>query len=293
MKNRFQKMLVTAVAMALMLGAQPAAADPGEGSAIQSAKAQVRANLNEVRALNTLGRGKGASSLLRRDRAGANLQQDKGAGGLLSLQKRSSAEGSVFLSRARTSALRSQTFFAGRPLQSLLHSNKSTLHGHPQGGRLGTSRYPVIYSRFRSSKPARRSHAVAPARPAAPIAYVKAAINNYFYENTIGALFIQKDPKSGQTYRLQFASAPVTREVNPQKVAIRCSFYGQTALNSPSVPVVIEYTVTGSGQSWNVSRVQFASINGRQLAGDFDIQESDLVQNVQALDEKAFPTKSL
>ena len=294
--HRFQKMLVGALALAsVMMGVQPAVADPAGALLLNSEKSQITERMHPNKYASPFQRERGASGLLRADKSANTLNIDKGSNGALSLQRRSNNEAPRFLSRSNAvSSLRQKTFFAGRQTSNL-GIGKNTLRGGSriQGGLLHVDTFFRTSSVF-SNRSHTTAHRVAPAPVALnDLAYVRSTMSKFFTQNTIGALFIQKDARSGKTYRLQFAQAPVTRQVSNSRAAVRCSFYGQTSASSPSVPVVVEYTLTGSGSNWQVSNAQFVSVNGQRFAGNFDIDEADLIQNAQALDEKAFPVKSL
>lgn len=288
MQTRLRKVAGALVAAALLLGLQPAAADPAEQTLLRRDQAQMETRLRTYKFTRNLERARGTNGLLHRDKQAQRLTRDRGARGRLAQFHQNSQTRSRFIGRSRTSLLRNQSFFNGRPMLSNLDRGKGRLRSHNiRGSRLfQRSPYTRTNSKFKAQRPA------APVR-VAENGYVRSALNSFFAQNTIGALFIQRDPGSGKTYRLQFASAPVTRQVSPEKVAVRCSFYGSTSVDAPTVPVVVEYTLNGQGKLWNVARVQFVSVNGERLAGEFDINDADLIENTSALDEKAFPHKTL
>ncbi len=294
--NRFQKMLVSALVVAsVWMGVQPAAADPAGATVLDGEKSLIGQRIHANKYSNPFQRERGASGLLKADRSANRLNIDKGSNGSLTQQRRSNNETPRFLSRGNAvSALRSQTFFASKQTSNLQLGKNVFQGGHRAAGSLlHTDQYFHTGSAFatRSRTATRR---IAPAPVALnDLGFVRATMSKFFTQNTLGALFIQKDARTGKTYRLQFAQAPVTRQVSNSRAAVRCSFYGQTSANSPSVPVVVEYTLTGGGSNWQVSNAQFVSVNGQRFAGNFDIDEAELIQNASALDEKAFPVKSL
>lgn len=297
MKNGFQKVLVGAIlALTMIAGSHPANADPASRTLLTTEKTQVQSRLDSSKTLNLLGREKGGSGLISRDRTADFLSRDKGSRGALTLERRRLTETPRLLSHARTSLLRQKSFFGSRPLVSLLNTGKNTFRSSSPVGSLIRNRPNNlrISSVFSSKAPRRSTTANRPSAPSNNLASIQGAINSFFRENTLGAYFIQADPRTGQTYRLQFAQSPVTRQVNANKAAVRCAFYGQTGVNAPSIPVVVEYTLASAGNNWKIDRVQFVSVNGQKLAGQFDIQDEDMMENASAaLDEKSFPTKSL
>ncbi|MEW6278585.1 MAG: hypothetical protein AB1758_08195 [Candidatus Eremiobacterota bacterium] len=123
---------------------------------------------------------------------------------------------------------------------------------------------------FRPGKPLRIS-------PVGASAYVKLACSEFVKRHMVGALYIQKDPATGLTWRLQQAQAPVIKQVGPDQYAIRCTYYGQTSPTGASTPVVLEYAIAGRDKNFAVKEVRWVSVNGEARPGTFAIHDDELV----------------
>ncbi len=281
MHSRNLVLAVTACLLLALLG--PAAAEPNRRTR-QNERDGIKQRLKPSLWSNRIANEKGANGKISQTRQLRRVQMDKGGNGLLFRDTRNRGEVSRLINRSNTSLLRQQVFFAARPPQSRLGEKGILLHQNPVRGRLGQKGW-VVYMPFRSSsKPA----AVA---PVGNIAGVRSALHQHLADNSVGALLIQKDPATGVTYRLQHAAPPVTKQLAADKVAVRCSFYGQTGPNTAYVPVSVEYRLTGNGQRWAVQEMQFVKVNGDVRPGA--ISEAELFENETALDEKDFPVKEI
>lgn len=260
----------------------------------QIEKSLIGNRLHQARVQNRLQRNKGKNGQLYRAAAlnRMQLRRNKGDQGLLFRDNRNRQVSSRLLNKARISKLRVKPFFSNRPIVS-----RVTI-GRGQRLRNANTKQRLNYKRWRARMQIKRAAPVAVA-PVGLIGSVRSSFHQYLASKSVGALLIEKDPATGKTYRLQHAGAPVTKQLGEGKVAFRCNFYGKTSADSPSVPVSVEYQVTGANTNWKVTDVRFVSVNGERAPGQFAFEEAELFDgdtasaDVEELDAKEFPVKSL
>lgn len=263
----------------------PSAADPVV-SKRRVEKDRLHQRLEQDNASRRLQANKGTNGKLARKPQAMFLHRNKGPQGLLARDNNNRRNASRLINHARTSKLRQQRFFAGRPQILKINAGEKgrLLRLNRASSRLArrgwTARVPF--------KTKTREYAVA---PVGDIGSVRSALHQHLASRSVGALLIEKDAATGQTYRLQHAAAPVTKQIAPDQVAVRCSFYGRTSAEAAPVPVALEYTLKKQGTNWLVSAPQFVSVNGQARPGTFAILEEELRELDTALEEKEFPTK--
>lgn len=265
-------------------------------------KSNITFRLNQTKWQQNLKRNKGNLGKLRQQKNVQLIRREKGIGGLLQRDTNNRQFRSRLQNRALSGRLRdnNQVMFSNRLLVPKLQQDR--------GRRLQTKNVRTRLAQknwvnratlsFKRSNPTRRAPQRNTVAAVGSIASVRTAFHKYLANNSIGALLIEKDPASGKTYRLQYAGAPVTKQLGKDKVAFRCNFYGQTSVDSPSVPVSVEYQLTGSNNNWKVSDVRFVSVNGERRSGTFAFSEEELFDADTAavdleVEAKEFPVKSL
>ncbi len=300
--KRLQKMIIGALTAGLLLAwAQPVSATPSN-TQLGRERSSSSTRLKPFQAINRLQREKGKAGLINRTKGLQLALREKGAGGRLFRDRRTRELTGRFVNSPNSrTPMRQQVFFGGQRPHSAMSINRSE-----RRVRLGqrTQVKSRLSLRFRVNRStAFRPSTVTRRKPMLQtidaVSFTRQTLSNYVAANSIGSVLIQKDPVSGKTFRLQFAGSPVTKRISPTQAAVRCNFYGTDAPGAPTVPVVMELGMTGSGQHWKVSDVRFVSINGQQCPGTFAFGDDDFEGQTavaaEAIDfeEKEFPTKSL
>lgn len=298
--KRLQKMIIGALTAGLLLAwAQPVSAEP-QMTGLKRDRASSSTRLKPFQAINRLRGEKGSAGLLYRTKNLRIALREKGAGGRINRDNRQRELTGRFVNRANArTPMRQQAFFAGQRPQAAMFVNRGE-----RAARLSQRRNQVrsrLNLKFRVNRSTAFRRSTVARKPALrtldAVSFTRQTLTDYVAANSIGSVLIQKDPVSGKTFRLQFAGAPVTKRISATQAAVRCNFYGTDAPGAPTVPVVMELGMTGSGQNWRVSDVRFVSVNGQQRAGTFAFSDMELEGQTavaaEVIEEKEFPTKSL
>ncbi len=294
--KRFQMMVIGALAAGFLL----AAAEPvsAQQVVLRRDRSASSARLKPFQNFNRFKAEKGKNGRIGQARNLRLMQREKGSGGQIARDRWRRDYNPRFVNRnGFRTPIDAQVFFAQQRTDLTMWTNRAE-----RSNRLRWSK-GLVNNRLQTRFRVQRSVAFRPRQPVArktaidTLTFTRETLSNYVAANSIGSVLIQKDPVSGKTYRLQFAGSPVTKRISPTQAAIRCNFYGTDSPGAPTVPVVMELGMTGTGPTWRISDVRFVSVNGKQLPGTFafsdDEFEGQAAVAAEIIEEKEFPTKSL